>query len=216
MNTLLSHISEYIWQQSWQIGLLIGIVALVNLALRKRSAHLRYMLWLMVLAKCLLPPLLSVSLAWLPTKNALRPVAYANEGVLQIHDDHAPVVAPPESSMLATPTPTQIHRFRAIVRQHWLVLAWAIAALMFYMIVLVRTMRIIHYLRSHRKPVSGPVLKDLQDISRRYGLRDHPRAWFIDPTQQPFVWGWFKGEIYLPGDFDEITSVQHRQAILAH
>ena len=59
----LSQITDYLLTQSWQIAVLVIIVAAVNLLLRNRSAHVRYLLWLIVLTKCLVPPLLSVPLA---------------------------------------------------------------------------------------------------------------------------------------------------------
>ena len=49
----LSQITDYLLTQSWQIAVLVVIVAAVNLLLRNRSAHVRYLLWLIVLVKCL-------------------------------------------------------------------------------------------------------------------------------------------------------------------
>jgi beta-lactamase regulating signal transducer with metallopeptidase domain len=66
MDKMLSHIAEYLWSQSWQVALLIGVVAAITWLLRGRSAHLRYLLWLLVLAKCLVPPAFDVALPILP------------------------------------------------------------------------------------------------------------------------------------------------------
>jgi len=62
MEAVLTRVADHLWRQSWQIALLIVVVALASWALRNRSAHVRYLLWLLVLAKCLTPPL-----AWIPT-----------------------------------------------------------------------------------------------------------------------------------------------------
>ena len=67
-SNLADRLSEYLVQQSWQITVLILLVALLNQALRNKSAHLRSMLWLIVLAKCLVPPIFSIALPVLPTK----------------------------------------------------------------------------------------------------------------------------------------------------
>ncbi len=72
MEAVLTHIADYLWRQSWQIALLVVAVALASWALRNRSAHVRYLLWLLVLAKCLTPPVVQVPLAVLP---AQTPVA---------------------------------------------------------------------------------------------------------------------------------------------
>ena len=66
MEAYLNQIVDYMLTQSWQIAVLIIAVALGAFALRNRSAHIRYLLWLIVLAKCLLPPLLTIPLAILP------------------------------------------------------------------------------------------------------------------------------------------------------
>ncbi|UCC96831.1 MAG: hypothetical protein JSW66_13415, partial [Phycisphaerales bacterium] len=77
MATTLTQIVDHLLAQSWQIALLVAVVAAVNLALRKRSAHVRYLLWLIVLAKCLVPPFYAVPLAILPQQEQAEPVAMA-------------------------------------------------------------------------------------------------------------------------------------------
>ena len=68
----LTHIGRYLISQSWQIALLTIIIALASFALRNKSAHVRYLLWLIVLAKCLVPPLLTVPVAVLPTESPVE------------------------------------------------------------------------------------------------------------------------------------------------
>ena len=66
MEDYITQITSYLWIQSWQIAVLVVIIAAASLALNKRSAHVRYLLWLIVLAKCLVPPLFTIPLAVLP------------------------------------------------------------------------------------------------------------------------------------------------------
>ena len=68
MEALLTRVADYLWTQSWQIALLVAVVALASWTLRNRSAHVRYLLWLLVLAKCLAPPVVQVPLAMLPVE----------------------------------------------------------------------------------------------------------------------------------------------------
>jgi len=56
MEAYLTQISNYLLRQSWQIAILVMVVAVVSWLLRNKSAHIRYLLWLIVLAKCLVPP----------------------------------------------------------------------------------------------------------------------------------------------------------------
>ena len=72
MDTFLVKITDYLWSQSWQLALLIVVVATISWALRNRSAHIRYLLWLIVLAKCLVPPFITVPVAILPQDKSIE------------------------------------------------------------------------------------------------------------------------------------------------
>ena len=49
MDTL-TLITDYMLTQSWQIALLALIIAIAIFALRNKTAHVRYLLWLIALA----------------------------------------------------------------------------------------------------------------------------------------------------------------------
>jgi hypothetical protein len=66
MGTYLNEVVRYLTTQSWQIAALTVVVAATTFALRRHSAHVRYLLWLIVLAKSLVPPLYVVPLQILP------------------------------------------------------------------------------------------------------------------------------------------------------
>ena len=88
MQSALSEIASYLLGQSWQIAAVFVAVAGACLILGKSSAHWRYLLWLIVLAKCLVPPLLSVPVAVLPAS----PTAAQN--ILTAQAPAATVVVP--------------------------------------------------------------------------------------------------------------------------
>ena len=61
MNLTPSNLAELAWTQLWQVTLLAVVVAaVVHLAARARP-HLAYLLWMLVIVKCLTPPLWSSS-----------------------------------------------------------------------------------------------------------------------------------------------------------
>jgi beta-lactamase regulating signal transducer with metallopeptidase domain len=68
MKPLLTTVADYLLSQSWQIAAVFVLVAVACWGLRKASAHWRYWLWLVVLAKCLVPAVISVPLPVLPQK----------------------------------------------------------------------------------------------------------------------------------------------------
>ena len=44
MENYLTQITNYLLTQSWQIAILVVVIAAVNLTLKNRSAHIRYLL----------------------------------------------------------------------------------------------------------------------------------------------------------------------------
>lgn len=50
---------DWAWAQAWQLTALIVIVAIVVRCFAKHRPHLAYVLWLVVLAKCLTPPMIA-------------------------------------------------------------------------------------------------------------------------------------------------------------
>ena len=68
MNSLLNELAGVLLSQSLQIGIVFLIVMMACILLRRASAHWRYLLWLLVIAKCLTPPIVSFSLPVLPSQ----------------------------------------------------------------------------------------------------------------------------------------------------
>lgn len=99
MESLLSAVADYLMRQSVQIAALFLLVAAACWGLRNTSAHWRYLLWLVVLAKCLVPPLVSVPLAVLPPASEPQPATAV------AIDSAEPLAQPPEMPMPASPRP---------------------------------------------------------------------------------------------------------------
>ena len=66
MESVFSTVADYLVQQSVQVSVVFALVLAGSWGLRKASAHWRYLLWLVVIAKCLTAPLLSLPLAVFP------------------------------------------------------------------------------------------------------------------------------------------------------
>jgi bla regulator protein blaR1 len=50
-------VTTVVWMHIWQIAVLVVAVGAVNLVIARRWPHLAYALWLVVLAKCFVPPI---------------------------------------------------------------------------------------------------------------------------------------------------------------
>ncbi|MHC4574082.1 MAG: hypothetical protein ACYS76_08115 [Planctomycetota bacterium] len=136
METILTQITNYLSGQSWQIAVLAALIGAVSFAARNKSAHVRHLLWLIVLAKCLVPPLYTVPLAILPQQQVSEPAvnnpidlpAVAVEVVNVEPGEYyvSPTVAP-----LAPQAPTIADRLVQVTWQQWLGLGWIAGAAVF-------------------------------------------------------------------------------------
>src|SRR5438128_9591024 len=60
MSRALHSFADYLWSQSWQLAPVFVLMLLLCLALRRASAHWRYLLWIVVLLKCIVPAVVLV------------------------------------------------------------------------------------------------------------------------------------------------------------
>lgn len=231
----LTQMTEYLQTQSWQIAGLVAIVALVTWALRNKSAHARYLLWLIVLAKCLVPPFVAVSVPILretssaqtgpapPAQTAGRQSdGGATSSVWPVNSRGQDAHATSSQSISWTATPLAplsadvVEKPHALTVHQWIGLAWILGATLFVLGVVIKALRTSFWL--HRKRQSPPAESRvwMENFFRPLGLRRCPKVWLIDGIGQPFVWGLLRGGIYLPVDFVTTQSIEHRRGVLGH
>jgi len=208
MSTYANHIVRCLLAQSWQIAMLAGLVGLLSFAIRNRSAHVRYLLWLIVLAKCLVPPFLIVPLAVLPE----RPSAPSVGGfsLLEEYSAPRPPVAVNEHLKPPDPAPAMpsTREFAAVV--------WMVGVVVFLFWVGGRVVRYTSWLRVRRRALPPALTELLRELSDRFKCRRLPRIWLLEGITQPFVWGVLRGSVYLPADFASSGGSDQRRSILAH
>ena len=220
METYLTQITNYLLTQSWQIAILVTIIAALSLALKNKSAHVRYLLWLIVLAKCLVPPLFTVPLAVLPQEKLSEPVPVSPTRILvpfeAVDADVAEPPAPSSAPVAMPPAPTVTERpVRLTVRQ-WFGSAWIIGAAGFIIAAVTKALRTNFWLRRKRKPLTAELQNAIEDLFSGLNLKTFPKVWLVEGIGQPFVWGLLRGNIYLPADFVKVNSAEHRNSVLSH
>ena len=152
MEDYLTQITSYLWTQSWQIAVLVVVIAAASLALKSKSAHIRYLLWLIVLAKCLVPPLLTIPLAVLPQEKPAM--------VLETMDTSAAESGALLSAPLATaPVPTLTERPARLTIRQWLGFGWIVGAAAFLLFALIKALRTNLWLCQQRKPLPGQAVQ---------------------------------------------------------
>ena len=229
MERFLTDTSDLLLQQGWQIAAVFAGVAVACRFLRNASAHGRYLLWLIVLAKCLVPPLVTVPLAVLPAgpaPDAVKQVAMASgaptpaPGVrtaAPLPEDPPPGVSDETASPRPEIQPTAGGTSSAglTVRQA-AGAGWLVGAGGALLLVLLKAWRVDRRLRRMRRPANPYLQSEAADIAGRLGLGRTPRLYLVDGPARPFVWGLARGSVFLPADFGEVTTANQRRAILAH
>ncbi len=224
METYLNEMVRYLAAQSWQVAVLTVAVAVATLALRSRSAHVRYLLWLIVVAKCLVPPLHAVPLRVLPSPPATRAVLSIPSPGPRI-EEHSTFSNPPlphpsrplfQEAAAPAPAPqphVQAHRLSS---SGWLGVLWLAGAGAYLAMNLLRALRGHCWLRRARRPLPEDLQAGTANSMHAYGVRRHPNIWIVDGVGQPFVWGLLRGSIYVPPAFLTIGNPEYRRDILAH
>jgi beta-lactamase regulating signal transducer with metallopeptidase domain/uncharacterized GH25 family protein len=100
--------------------------------------------------------------------------------------------------------------------REWLATGWFVGFVACFALIARRIWQTQQRLRRTRTPVDVETRDLLVEISRRLGMTKTPCAYTTETAEQPFVWGWLSGSIYLPSQFDRIVDTAQRRAILAH
>ncbi|MFC1792924.1 ankyrin repeat domain-containing protein [Planctomycetota bacterium] len=214
MDAYVNSVARYLFAQGWQIALLAVIVGLTSFALRNRSAHIRYLLWLIVLAKCLFPPVYSVPVAVLPERS--RPIHMTYPILPETRPDYAVTTETGESVKMKDVFKTGKSIPTVPNTRKTVVLLWSIGAFLFLLWVGNRAMRYTLWLRRRRMPLPPALHQALQELFTSLKLKKSPRIWLTRDIGQPFVWGLLRGGVYLPVDFADLDGPQHCRTILAH
>ncbi len=206
----LDFIFNYVLDQAVQVSVLVILVACLTFVLRNRSAHVRYLLWLVVLAKCLVPPLVTVSIpqVTLPAVTATADMSFEDVTKTVVlfdgNRDHTDGVIPSSTPV----SPTGMNRSWSLV---WL---WGCVA--FLLLALVKACCLTMRLRQQRKPLTPVQQQMAMQLACDLGRSRVPRFWQIDNLSQPFVWGFPCGAIYVPATLWERHNEAHVRCSLAH
>jgi serine protease AprX len=221
MDVYLNEVVRYLTTQSWQIAALIVAVAAANFALRRHSAHVRYLLWLIVVAKCLVPPVYVVPLRVLPqTVPRALSVPLLGPEELATPAGIAQPISHTVSHPLATESigllPDPQVKERRLSWRGWLGVLWLGGTGVCASMNLLRAWRGQRWVRRNRKALPADMAGDTADLLASYGVIRLPRIWTMRGIGQPFVWGLWRGSIYLPAGFLALENRAHRRDVLAH
>ena len=197
---------------SWQLALLVCLVAIISVALRGASPRLRHGLWLLVLLKVFLPPHLTAP--WSLGRLAVAPVA----GLMGVPASE--LAGPLPSAMQGNLTDGQPSstppRERPFDPSAALLAVWAGGCLVFWGAVVWRYVRLARAIRSGPAIDEGPVRIALERIALDLGLRHVPDLYATDLVTSPFLFGLFRPAIVLPCKLLHELSEMELRAVLTH
>ncbi len=212
MENHLNQIASYLLTQGWQIAILVIVIAAASWLLRNKSAHVRYLLWLIVLAKCLVPPLLTVPLPVLPDERVMIVLPPARP--MAVEPVEVSVVEVPAPPVPSAPVITK-HEPRLTILQ-WLAIGWIVGASGFVLVAVAKALRTESWLRRERRALPAGLQSEIEELFSSLGVKISPKLWLVEGIGQPFVWGLLRGSIYLPGNFTKVDTPEHRRGILGH
>ena len=222
MESWLSRITDYLLAQSWQIAVLTVLVAIVSFLLRNRSAHVRYLIWLLVLAKCLVPPLHSVPFAVLPQK---QPIVFvesppmAGRAFVSSRIERDIVTERAKSTSVQTPMappPKTIEGPSTYNIRVWLAMGWLVGAVALLFYNLLNALRTQIWLQRQRTALPKKFRHNVESFFSAHDVKHIPNVWLINGMNQPFVWGMVRGSIYLPADLLNLQDSKSWASLLGH
>ena len=222
MESWLSRITDYLLAQSWQIAVLIVVVAIVSFLLRNRSAHVRYLIWLLVLAKCLVPHLHSIPFAVLTQE---QPIAFVESSPIAGRTFDASrieryvVTEPAKSTSVQAPmapSPKTIEGPHTYNIRAWLAMGWLVGAVALLFYNLLNALRTQIWLQRQRTTLPKKFRHNVESFFSAHGVKHIPNVWLINGMNQPFVWGLVRGSIYLPADLLNLQDSKSWASLLGH
>ncbi len=234
MTSLQDTVAGFLWQQSCQIPLIFASCLIACWILRNASAHWRYLLWLVVTAKCVMPPIVSLPLPLLPAaEDTVRMIpavdasasngraAYDLSGAMLNRSSH-PI---PQQAQSAATSPGAIPAGAGnagllspglLNLREWLMTGWLLIAGILLIRIIVRMWSTSRQLQRTTQPADSASKNSVAASAKALGLKTAPDVHMGDSIAQPFVWGWLRGDIYLPLSFSSMGTDDQRRGILMH
>jgi beta-lactamase regulating signal transducer with metallopeptidase domain len=224
----LNDIADVLVRQTWQIVAVFGVVWACCAVLRRASAHGRYLLWLLVIIKCLTPPIVNIPIPLLTSRTQVSSQAAAPQTIRTKPTDVDSAVARFQAPARSELPQVQSEPERTIVRTsveaapqrftpgQWLITTWMLVAGTILASVLVRFGATNRRLRRLRAPADDETRNAVAILARTLRATKPPEVYLSPAAEQPFVWGLVRGDIYVPPGFANQGTEEERQAVLLH
>ncbi|MFA6186682.1 MAG: M56 family metallopeptidase [Phycisphaerae bacterium] len=223
--------TDHLVRQSWQIAVLFLIVAVGSFLLRNKSSHWRYLLWCVILAKCLLPPVMTFKAAVLPfdaketpsiklgakyeePRQSIDGANLQRESGVENRELNNQNSNEPRQSVGGANRPH--YAVIDYVKEHFYIFVfavWGSGAIVFLIVAGVRAFLLNRWILRHRQLPGEDVLGEIEKLKSTVSSEFLGRIWVADKITQPFVWGLWRGCAYLPaGSKNSADVIMHELA----
>jgi beta-lactamase regulating signal transducer with metallopeptidase domain len=211
------------WAVTWQLALLVGVFALVSLAMRRSSPGLRYWLWQIAAIKLLVMPVWGISLPLPPARPATSPAPNVR---LSARPGETPGAASAGWGWARTwiaatggsagPTAGGRPPTARLDGRAWLFLGWALAVALQAAAILHRR-GLLERLLLQARPADDPaLLAEARALSGAIGLRWVPEVRIADVPGSPFVCGLWSPVLVLPRGLVGSVGPESLRPVLLH
>jgi len=226
----LDGIVSWVWQTSWQASVLVGLVLLMQWLLRsKLSPGLRYALWLLVIARLMLPIAPSSPFSvfnWIhakPLPEFMRTTATAERSVPRARLNEAagqsavsaPTEVVPEAALdIAGPSKERAGRaisLSEILGMVWLTGAASLGGLLFWQYAQFK-----RRLTAARWVNDTRVLESLEHAKQAVGLRRAPDLLETDCVDSPALFGFLRIQLLLPKGLASSLTTRELTHVFLH
>jgi beta-lactamase regulating signal transducer with metallopeptidase domain len=193
------------WTQIWQIAAVALAVAIVVRLIGRRRPHLAYLLWLVVIAKSLTPPIWSSQagvFSWAAiARSAPSTVELSPAIATPIPPSSAPLTAASTSSAASQPPASEAdasRRFDWLTATNVLALVWIAGTVILAVLFVANWFRIVGRLRRTALPLESDWQEQFHECARQLGLSRNIRFVVTSAPLGPAVAGVFRPVIVLP------------------
>jgi len=232
MKPPLDQLGGLAWAQIWQVTLVALVVAVLVRLFCRRRAHLAYMLWMLVILKCLTPPIWSSPtgvFSWATARAAASAPAEAAEqtAVSTRGPEEVPMMeeappgpgrasAPISSETFARPQPGLEAPKRPLRAATVLGLIWLSGSLAYVVTAIGTRLKWSWLLRNSSLAADAALVALVAELSKRLGVKRQVRLLVTQEPFGPVAYGVFRPTLLLPGLLWCEKSPRQIEAVLAH
>lgn len=201
-------ILQWLVQASWQIALLVAIVAVATRLLRKASPRLRHALWLLVLLKAVLPP--SLATDW-----SIGRWGVGSAGRM-VQSLGVEVEAPSNGEPLEQ-EPAEAPKHHGAIPTTTLAAAiWAVGAVTVWALVIASYLRVRRRVGRLPEADEGPLAVALEEAALSVKAPTGVELRIDDAASSPYLLGLRRPRIVLPQNLVESLPAAELRGVLAH